>query len=137
MRRRRQASALEQLDTRELEAYFREEYALLNPDSFDYPGLLDSPRAVLFRAEDSVYFGLINGEKLDGQGVLVHWDGRVCEGVWADGRREGPGAEIYSSGNFYSGNYHNNKKHGLGTFYWLQGVTSEPEMELRMPVNFP
>jgi hypothetical protein len=29
------------------------------------------------------------------------------------------GCEIYANGNMYVGEYHQNKKHGKGTFFWF------------------
>lgn len=33
----------------------------------------------------------------------------------------GPGQETYANGNFYTGSYKNNLKHGHGTYVWTDG----------------
>ena len=44
-----------------------------------------------FRYQDAVYFGqvLADTKIRDGRGIILYQNGRVCEGEWAEGRRQG------------------------------------------------
>lgn len=50
---------------------------------------------------------------------MIDEKGRIYEGNWHDHERNGHGVEIYSNGNVYVGEFGNNKKHGVGVFYWF------------------
>lgn len=55
-------------------------------------------------------------------GKLIHYLGEVQEG-----KANGGGVGVWSTGSLYRGNWKNNKRHGNGTFEWVDGEKYEGE----------
>lgn len=55
-------------------------------------------------------------------GTYTWENGDVYDGDWRNNKKHGVGTYYYKkSGNEYDGDWKNNKKHGFGTFYWNDG----------------
>ena len=51
--------------------------------------------------------------------------GKIYEGDWKDGKREGKGTEIKADGERYSGAWKNNVQEGVGELRWPTGKWRE------------
>ena len=71
------------------------------------------------------YTGIIHiaSQQPHGVGRMVYDDGnRVHEGFWEYGHRQGHGRCLFVQiGDFHEGTYHENLRHGPGTYYWKDG----------------
>eukprot|EP00986_Skeletonema_menzelii_P018759 scaffold26702_cov104-Skeletonema_menzelii.AAC.2 len=86
-----------------------------------------------------VYDGAFRRNEPDGVGKLKYKDGRVCEGIWENGKikyeggldengkAHGRGKWMYSNGNVYEGEWKNGLCHGKGTYKWSNGDVHEGE----------
>lgn len=67
------------------------------------------------------YVGHVNNGKANGYGVAILSTGSRYQGYWKDNLRHGEGTFYWSDGEYYVGEYKNDKRHGLGTYYWPNG----------------
>lgn len=93
---------------------------------------LDEVRLV--KSTNKIYFGGVNKNSKNGEGILIDNNGKIYEGKFEDDCKNGHGVEIYPNGNIYIGNFEKNKKHGKGQFYWFN--LSPPEKEDAKHIEF-
>lgn len=62
----------------------------------------------------------INGKE-EGSGTMIWTTGAKYVGNWKDGSREGHGTITYSDGDKYVGNWENDKYNGFGIYYYSDG----------------
>ena len=67
------------------------------------------------------YVGQVKNGKANGYGVALLSTGSRYEGLWKDNMRHGEGTYYWSDGQFYVGQYENDKRNGHGTYYWPNG----------------
>ena len=63
--------------------------------------------------------------KPEGRGVMVYTSGDMYEGEWMAGKREGQGTVRYAIGDVYEGQYKADDKDGQGTFRYANGDVYE------------
>lgn len=73
------------------------------------------------KSEEGVYRGQHKvssrfGDQFDGIGTFVYADGKVYEGNWRNGVREGHGRLVHTNGATYTGDWKNNMANGLGVY---------------------
>ena len=86
-----------------------------------------------------VYEGNVKDGVPHGVGMMTCEDGRVCYGIWEDGKiiyegelngegkPHGRGTEVYSKRNVYEGGFKGGKRHGKGTYKWPNGAVYKGE----------
>lgn len=65
--------------------------------------------------------GEFKDDSIDGYGTLIYPQGQrtIYKGFWKNDKMNGIGHMIWlDSGKMYYGEYLNNKKHGIGIFFW-------------------
>ncbi|RMX43099.1 hypothetical protein pdam_00006841 [Pocillopora damicornis] len=62
------------------------------------------------------YYGNWSGDKMNGQGKLLHPSGAIYEGEFVNNMFHGFGKYTWPDGSFYEGNFNENKLEGQGTF---------------------
>lgn len=67
------------------------------------------------------YSGQFRNGKINGQGTLLFTTGDVYSGGWIDFFREGEGRLTYKNGNEYVGQFRRSKFHGIGTMTYATG----------------
>lgn len=67
------------------------------------------------------YVGQVKNGKANGFGVALLSTGSRYEGEWKDNMRHGEGTYYWSDGQYYVGEYLNDKRNGQGTYYWPNG----------------
>ena len=67
------------------------------------------------------YVGEVNNGKANGKGVGLLSTGSRYEGEWKNGMKHGQGSFIWPDGEYYIGNYVNDKREGEGTYHWPTG----------------
>ena len=67
------------------------------------------------------YVGQVKNGKANGYGVALLSTGSRYEGQWKDNMRHGEGTYYWSDGQYYVGEYLNDKRNGQGTYYWPNG----------------
>ena len=67
------------------------------------------------------YVGQVKNGKANGYGVALLSTGSRYEGQWKDNMRHGQGTYYWSDGQHYIGQYQNDKRNGEGTYYWPNG----------------
>ena len=67
------------------------------------------------------YVGQVRDGKANGYGVAILSTGSRYEGQWKDNQRHGQGNFYWPDGQYYVGAYRNDKRNGEGTYYWPNG----------------
>ncbi len=67
------------------------------------------------------YVGQVKDGKANGYGVAILSTGSRYEGEWKDNQRHGQGNFYWPDGQYYIGAYSNDKRNGEGTYYWPNG----------------
>ncbi|WP_136465936.1 MORN repeat-containing protein [Flagellimonas onchidii] len=67
------------------------------------------------------YVGQVKNGKAQGQGVAILSTGSRYEGEWKNNLRHGNGTFYWADGQSYEGEYSNDKRHGIGTYHWSNG----------------
>ncbi|MFA0964335.1 hypothetical protein AB9P05_21195 [Roseivirga sp. BDSF3-8] len=67
------------------------------------------------------YVGKVENGKANGRGVALFSTGSRYEGEWKNNMRHGKGIFYWPDGEYYSGEYKNDQRHGQGTYYWPNG----------------
>ena len=67
------------------------------------------------------YVGQVKNGKANGHGVAILSTGSRYEGEWKNNLRDGEGTFYWADGQHYEGEYKNDKRHGIGTYHWLNG----------------
>ncbi len=67
------------------------------------------------------YVGEVKNGKANGYGIAILSTGSRYEGQWKDNRRHGQGRFYWSDGEYYVGHFQNDKRSGEGTYYWPNG----------------
>lgn len=67
------------------------------------------------------YVGEVNNGKANGQGIALLSTGSRYVGTWKDNMRHGEGTFYWPDGEFYEGSYQNDIRHGQGTYHWPTG----------------
>ena len=67
------------------------------------------------------YVGQVKNGKANGYGVALLSTGSRYEGNWKNNMRHGEGTYTWSDGQYYKGEYLNDKRNGQGTYYWPNG----------------
>ncbi len=67
------------------------------------------------------YVGQVKNGKANGYGVALLSTGSRYEGLWKNNMRHGEGTYYWSDGQHYVGQYENDKRNGQGTYYWPNG----------------
>lgn len=62
------------------------------------------------------YHGNWSGDKMNGQGRLLHPSGAIYEGEFGNNMFHGFGKYTWPDGSYYEGNFNENKLEGQGTF---------------------
>jgi hypothetical protein len=98
-------------------------------DGSMYEGLWENSKANgngrLIHADGDVYEGEWQDDKAHGKGVYIHTDGARYDGEWKEDRQDGFGVETWPDGAKYEGNYIDGKKDGEGKFFWADGSNYE------------
>tara|TARA_R110002096_G_scaffold238027_6_gene429365 strand:+ start:3812 stop:4573 length:762 start_codon:yes stop_codon:yes gene_type:complete len=76
----------------------------------------------------TIYFGEIQNNKANGEGMGYYRSGNVYIGTWKNNLREGKsGTYYFLNGDRYEGNYLKDRREGTGTYYWASGDRYEGE----------
>ncbi|MEX0315489.1 MAG: MORN repeat-containing protein [Allomuricauda sp.] len=67
------------------------------------------------------YVGQVRNGKAQGNGVAILSTGSRYEGEWKDNLRHGNGTFYWADGQYYEGEYIDDKRHGIGTYHWSNG----------------
>ncbi|MCL6265907.1 MORN repeat-containing protein [Flagellimonas myxillae] len=67
------------------------------------------------------YVGQVKDGKANGYGVAILSTGSRYIGEWKNNERHGEGSFYWADGQYYSGNYVNDKRSGEGTYHWPNG----------------
>ncbi|MGB3181245.1 MAG: hypothetical protein WBB45_07630 [Cyclobacteriaceae bacterium] len=67
------------------------------------------------------YIGKVENGKANGRGVAVFSTGSRYEGEWKNNMRHGKGIFYWPDGEYYSGQYKDDKRHGQGSYFWPNG----------------
>ena len=67
------------------------------------------------------YVGAVKEGKANGYGVAILSSGSRYEGQWKDNHRHGEGNFYWPDGERYEGSFKNDKRSGNGTYYWPNG----------------
>ncbi|RDY61937.1 MORN repeat-containing protein [Flagellimonas nanhaiensis] len=67
------------------------------------------------------YVGQVKDGKANGHGVAILSTGSRYEGEWKNNLRDGEGTFYWADGQHYEGEYKNDKRHGMGAYHWLNG----------------
>ena len=67
------------------------------------------------------YVGQVKQGKANGYGVAILSTGSRYEGEWKDNQRHGQGSFYWPDGEYYVGTYRNDKRSGEGTYFWPNG----------------
>ncbi|XP_068705991.1 radial spoke head 1 homolog [Montipora foliosa] len=87
------------------------------------------------------YHGNWDGDKMNGQGKLVHPSGALYEGKFVNNMFHGYGKYTWSDGSFYEGNFNENRLEGQGTFtdvrsqVWYGSFTHKAAPGLKFKIN--
>ena len=74
----------------------------------------------VFNYELNYIIGEFYNDKANNYGIYSHFSGANYEGLWLEDSQHGIGIEIWKDYSFYSGEYVNGKKQGLGNIdCWL------------------
>ncbi|MBF0127177.1 MAG: hypothetical protein HQM02_08190 [Magnetococcales bacterium] len=65
--------------------------------------------------------GCIQGDCENGKGVYIYSSGDFYSGDWSNGDKHGQGIYVFKSGDRYSGTWHLNQKHGQGSYIFKSG----------------
>ncbi|HSK13350.1 MAG TPA: hypothetical protein VK907_09045 [Phnomibacter sp.] len=68
------------------------------------------------------YVGQVKDGKANGRGVGIYSSGSVYRGDWRNDLRHGEGIFEWSDGEKYEGEYHEDMRHGFGVYYWSNGL---------------
>lgn len=71
------------------------------------------------------YLGEVENGKANGGGVGIWSTGSIYKGDWKDNRRHGKGTIESQNGERYEGNWINGKREGQGKYYWPGGERYE------------
>lgn len=71
------------------------------------------------------YLGEVVDGKADGGGIGIWTTGSVYRGEWRNNLRHGKGSFQWKNGERYEGNYVDGKREGEGTYYWPSGERYE------------
>jgi hypothetical protein len=74
---------------------------------------------------DVKYFGDVKEGKANGEGIGLWTTGSIYEGTWADNKRHGKGKFNWADGEKYHGEYINDFREGNGIYYWKNGERYE------------
>ncbi|MEM1336249.1 MAG: hypothetical protein AAF717_02000 [Bacteroidota bacterium] len=67
------------------------------------------------------YIGQVKNGKANGFGVAILSTGSRYEGQWKDNHRHGQGKFYWTDGHYYIGAYSDDKRNGEGTYFWPNG----------------
>lgn len=67
------------------------------------------------------YVGQVSNGKANGFGVALLSTGSRYEGYWKDNQRHGQGKYFWTDGQYYEGAFVNDKRNGEGTYHWPNG----------------
>nr|WP_299068177.1 hypothetical protein [uncultured Allomuricauda sp.] len=67
------------------------------------------------------YVGQVKNGKANGFGVAILSTGSRYVGDWKDNQRNGEGSFYWADGEYYTGHYVNDKRSGKGTYHWPNG----------------
>ena len=67
------------------------------------------------------YVGQVTNGKANGFGVALLSTGSRYEGYWKDNQRHGQGKYFWTDGQYYEGAFVNDKRNGEGTYHWPNG----------------
>lgn len=67
------------------------------------------------------YIGQVKNGKANGYGVAILSTGSRYEGEWKDNHRHGQGKFYWPDGHYYIGAYYDDKRNGEGTYFWPNG----------------
>ena len=67
------------------------------------------------------YVGQVKNGKANGFGVALLSTGSRYEGEWRDNQRHGEGKYFWADGEYYEGGFVNDKRNGEGTYHWPNG----------------
>lgn len=73
------------------------------------------------------YLGEVVDGKANGNGVGIWTSGSVYRGAWKNNLRHGQGTFEWADGEKYVGSYIDGKRQGMGTYYWPNGERYEGE----------
>ncbi len=73
------------------------------------------------KGNEVYYVGQIKNGKADGEGVALLSTGSRYEGQWKNNMRQGEGTFYWPDGAHYEGFYHNDMREGTGSYYWPNG----------------
>lgn len=73
------------------------------------------------------YLGEVENGKANGGGVGIWSTGSVYRGDWKDNRRHGQGTFEWADGEVYEGNFIDGRREGQGKYYWPSGERYEGE----------
>lgn len=73
------------------------------------------------------YLGEVENGKANGGGVGIWSTGSIYKGDWKNNKRHGKGTFEWADGEKYEGEYVNDQRKGEGTYYWPSGDKYEGE----------
>lgn len=95
------------------------------PEPFSGPAAEGLTEALLRFAGDRgatiTYVGAVRDGKAEGLGYGVWTTGSAYEGQWKANKRHGPGRHKYPDGAVYEGTYVNDQREGQGTYHYKNG----------------
>ncbi|MBF0180299.1 MAG: hypothetical protein HQM03_09770 [Magnetococcales bacterium] len=65
--------------------------------------------------------GCVQGDCENGKGVYIYSSGDYYSGDWAEGNRQGQGIYVFKPGDYYTGSWYLNQKHGQGSYVFKSG----------------
>lgn len=67
------------------------------------------------------YFGEVANGRANGEGIGIHSTGSIYDGEWRNNQKHGKGTYKWIEGEVYEGEFKNDKISGTGTYYWVNG----------------
>ncbi|WMJ75095.1 hypothetical protein RCC89_18280 [Cytophagaceae bacterium ABcell3] len=67
------------------------------------------------------YFGEVLNGKSNGQGIGIYTTGSIYDGEWRNNKKHGKGTYKWKEGDVYEGSFVNDKRDGQGTYHWANG----------------
>lgn len=102
--------------------YLTEDQVLV--EGFWKNGIFQKGRIIL---PDGWYEGEIEDNLFNGNGKMIYRDGRIYDGEWVMGNKEGSGSLSWPDGSKYWGSFKNDQINGEGDFLWANGYKYKGE----------
>lgn len=77
------------------------------------------------KGKDVIYLGEVKEGKANGEGIGIFSSGGMYEGYWSNNLRHGRGIYQWKDGEKYEGGFKEDKRNGFGIYFWKNGEKYE------------